>query len=228
MHDPIPGSEIRNITFQEKLEDISKKSVKLSGTSFTYTGKAVKPTVTVSGLKLNKDYSLDYSNNINVGTGYVYVLGMGKYGNYKVLSFKITPKKATPTINVNSTSFIYDMKKHVPIVKSVKVGKTTINKNSYTVKYSNSKSTKKGSNYKVTVTLKGNYSGSIGTITYKIRKGTVEEMANQVIAGKWGNNSDRKKRLTKAGYNYKKIQNKVNKLCAKKAVKKKSKNKKKK
>ena len=40
-----------------------------------------------------------------------------------------------------------------------------------------------------------------------------EEIAREVIAGKWGNGSARKKRLTDAGYNYSVIQVLVNKMC---------------
>lgn len=38
-----------------------------------------------------------------------------------------------------------------------------------------------------------------------------DEIANEVIHGKWGNGEDRKKRLTKAGYDYNVIQSIVNK-----------------
>lgn len=37
-----------------------------------------------------------------------------------------------------------------------------------------------------------------------------EEVAKEVVAGKWGNGADRKNRLTSAGYNYDAIQAKVN------------------
>ena len=37
-----------------------------------------------------------------------------------------------------------------------------------------------------------------------------EELANEVIAGKWGNGDDRKNRLTAAGYNYSAVQSIVN------------------
>ena len=37
-----------------------------------------------------------------------------------------------------------------------------------------------------------------------------EELANEVIAGKWGNGNDRKNRLTEAGYNYNAVQSIVN------------------
>lgn len=37
------------------------------------------------------------------------------------------------------------------------------------------------------------------------------EIANEIIAGRWGNGAERKQRLTEAGYNYSEIQNIVNK-----------------
>ena len=40
----------------------------------------------------------------------------------------------------------------------------------------------------------------------------VEEVAKEVIAGKWGNGTDRVNRLTEAGYNYSEVQAKVNEL----------------
>lgn len=40
----------------------------------------------------------------------------------------------------------------------------------------------------------------------------VEEIAREVIQGKWGNGAERKKRLEAAGYNYHEVQSVVNKL----------------
>lgn len=39
---------------------------------------------------------------------------------------------------------------------------------------------------------------------------SIDEVAKEVINGKWGNGSERKKRLKAAGYNYKEVQSKVN------------------
>ena len=44
------------------------------------------------------------------------------------------------------------------------------------------------------------------------QKKSVTELAKEVIAGKWGNGSDRKNRLTQAGYDYAAVQAKVNEL----------------
>lgn len=39
---------------------------------------------------------------------------------------------------------------------------------------------------------------------------SIEELANDVLAGKWGDGEERKNRLTQAGYNYNEVQAKVN------------------
>ena len=43
-------------------------------------------------------------------------------------------------------------------------------------------------------------------------KKSINAIAKEVLAGKWGNGTDRKARLTKAGYDYAKVQAAVNKL----------------
>lgn len=50
-------------------------------------------------------------------------------------------------------------------------------------------------------------------------KKTVAQVAQEVIAGKWGSGTGRKKKLTKAGYNYEKVQAKVNEILKKPATK---------
>lgn len=47
------------------------------------------------------------------------------------------------------------------------------------------------------------------------KKKTVDELAKEVIQGKWGAGDERKKRLTDAGYNYYAVQNKVNEIMSK-------------
>ena len=49
-------------------------------------------------------------------------------------------------------------------------------------------------------------------------KKSVTEIAKEVIAGKWGNGTDRKTKLEKAGYNYNEVQKKVNELLGKKTT----------
>lgn len=80
--------------------DISKCKIKLSSTSLTETGKAVKPKVTVTygekTLKQGTDYKLSYSKNVSPGVASVTVTGIGAhYKSTKKLSFKIKPKKVS-------------------------------------------------------------------------------------------------------------------------------------
>ena len=52
---------------------------------------------------------------------------------------------------------------------------------------------------------------SSGKQVYPAKK-SVDEVAREVIQGKWGNGSERKNRLTAAGYNYNEVQKKVNSI----------------
>lgn len=40
----------------------------------------------------------------------------------------------------------------------------------------------------------------------------MNELAREVIAGKWGNGAERKRRLEQAGYGYRDVQDEVNRL----------------
>lgn len=44
-------------------------------------------------------------------------------------------------------------------------------------------------------------------------KKSVQEIAREVVIGKWGNGEERKKKLIAAGYDYSAVQKKVNELC---------------
>lgn len=44
-------------------------------------------------------------------------------------------------------------------------------------------------------------------------KKSIEQVAKEVMTGKWGNGEERKKRLTEGGYDYEEVRKMVNKLC---------------
>ena len=52
---------------------------------------------------------------------------------------------------------------------------------------------------------------SNGKQVYPTKK-SIDEVAREVIQGKWGNGAERKKRLTDAGYDYNEVQKKVNSI----------------
>lgn len=93
-------------------------NVKLNRTSYTYTGKTIRPsvTVTVNGKKIGSSaYKLYYKNNKNSGIGTVQVRGIGKYSRInKTLTFKIMPPKTLLTgLKKANRSFTASWKKNI-------------------------------------------------------------------------------------------------------------------
>ena len=126
------------------LENIGFTSL-CSGHSFTYTKQKTPATLSQNG----------YIKNMCVYCGKL---------ETKTIYY---PK----TISLSKTSFTYNKKVQKPTVTVVGSDGKTISTSNYTVKYSNANSKKVG-RYKVTITFKGNYTGT-KTLTYDIKpKGT--------------------------------------------------------
>ena len=68
--------------------------------------------------------------------------------------------------------------------------------------------------YKGKVCLKWTYHGKLNYIDYSNHKKSIDEIAHEVIEGKWGNYPERKTRLEQAGYNYREVQDRVNELVS--------------
>lgn len=75
--------------------------------SKAYTGKEIRPSVTVTyhdiSLKNGTDYSLSYQNNKKIGKADIVITGKGNYIGIKKVSFKIVPKKVSITKGSNSS-----------------------------------------------------------------------------------------------------------------------------
>ncbi len=90
-------AEAGNYSFKTGQEaeqiDISQSQVTLAQDIYTYNGMAKRPDVTVTyggkTLVKNTDYTVAYSNNINVGTAKVTIAGMGRYTGTLEKSFEI-------------------------------------------------------------------------------------------------------------------------------------------
>ena len=129
-----------------------------------YTGSALtpKPTITLGGRTLTtSDYSISYKNNTNVGTATVTITGKGNYKGTKETTFKINAKTLPSNPVLSVTSYTYDGKAKTPGVMVKDGTKTLVNGTDYTVKYSNNVNVGTAT---VTVTGKGNYTGSKSTI----------------------------------------------------------------
>lgn len=185
-------------------KDISGAEVTLAATSYTYSGAAKKPaaTVVLDGVALQKDvdYAVSYTNNTNAGTATAIITGQGTYGGEVKATFTIKPKAVTPTVTLNATSVTYNGKSHTPKV-TVKAGSTKLTTASYTVTYASGR--KNVGKYKITVKLKGNYSGS-ASVYFKINpKGTTlatSTAASKAITVKWNKQSAKMATARISGY----------------------------
>lgn len=136
---------------------------------YTYTGKAITQTIKLMDgskvLKNGTDYYVKYTDNVNVGTATVVIVGNGKYEDSIVKQFKINRKSATnSTVTLSKTKYTYTGKAIKPTVTIKNGSKTLVLNKDYKVSYSNN--TKVGT-AKVTITFINNYTGSIKK-TFKI------------------------------------------------------------
>ena len=127
--------------------------------SKTYSGKAIKPELTVklAGITLTKDtdYTVKYSNNTKVGTAKVTLTGKGKYKGTLTKTYKINPQPTELTkLTVGSKSFKAYWKK------------VTTQTTGYQIQYSTYKDLKNAK----TVTITSNKTGARTIKNLKAKK----------------------------------------------------------
>lgn len=166
-----PGTATVTVTGKNKYTGSVKKtfkinnalSVALSKKTYTYSGKANKPDVTVKKgtTKLaSKYYSVTYKNNINAGTAAVIVKGKGKYlGQNAYVKFRTNPKiLIDENVHMPQLRYSYTGKPHEPPVTVEDGGVSLIEGKDYTVRYSENVNVGAAS---AVVSGKGNYTGTI-------------------------------------------------------------------
>lgn len=151
-------------TFTIKAADASSATV--STINQTYNGSARTPpvTVTLNGKTLQQgtDYTLSYSNNMNVGTAMATASFKGNYSGSATGSFNIAAASIS-SASVSAANQTYSGSALTPAVTVTLSGRTLTNGRDYTVTYSNNVNPGTAT---VTVTGKGNYTGTArGTFT---------------------------------------------------------------
>ena len=149
--------------YVETSKDISKATLTLAATTFTYTGTNKCPAVTVKydgvTLKKNTDYTVKYENYVNAGTATVTITGKGDYTGTKTASYTIKRRNVTTTtMTLSKTSFTYSGKAIGPTLTVTYNGMTLKKGTDYVVAYTNN--TEPGT-ATVTITGKGNYGGKL-------------------------------------------------------------------
>lgn len=95
---------------------------------------------------------------------------------------------------------------HIGIVEKVKDGSITVIEGNYSNKVKR-RTLKVNGKY-----IRGFVTPHYDRIKEKVHKKSTHEIAEEVIAGKWGNGEERKKALLSNGYNYSDIQKEVNRI----------------
>lgn len=134
----------------------------------SYTGYAICPAVTVYVnnvlLREGIDYTVSYTNNINMGTASVFITGIGSYSGTKTVTFRITGPNLNSATIAAIPDQLYTGSDIRPAV-TVTVNNVTLRQGTdYTVYYSNNRNIGTAT---VTVTGWGNYTGT-RTTTFRI------------------------------------------------------------
>ena len=135
-----------------KVKNLEELKPELSQNSYTYDGKEKKPEVKLDGLEEGRDFTVAYENNINAGTAYAVITGMGNYAGTLRQSFTILKAKNKITASNKEVFANASRKQTIAIGAKALGGKLTYASN----------------NKKVTVNAKGK-----ATIPAKF-KGTVK------------------------------------------------------
>ena len=128
----------------------------------------------------NKDFVVTYLDPngatitedqiVNAGTYQVVLKGAETFMRKVTKTFTVEPATITAA-TLSATSFTYNGKEQKPTVKSVKAGSLALAESDYTVTYS-AASPKEAGKYTVTVTGKGNFTGTV-TKTFTIKQATI-------------------------------------------------------
>ena len=127
----------------------------------TYTGNSISalPVITYNGATLTKgtDYTLTYSNNVNVGTGTVTITGKGNFKGTTSKTFSISARAMSDTSVANVSSQTYTGNVISPLLTITYNNKTLKKDTDYTLSYSNNINAGTAT---ITITGKGNFTGT--------------------------------------------------------------------
>ena len=165
------------------LIELTASDVSISGTEFPYTGEAIEPAVTVTAegqtLTAGKDYSVEYVNNVEVGTATVIVRGIATasqtLGYTGAVSLNFTIQATQPEeyplleiqhsdVTINGKQFTYTGKAIEPEITVTVDGKVLTAGKDYSLKYENNVEVGTGSAIVsgiATATQPGGYTGEV-------------------------------------------------------------------
>ncbi len=166
----------------------------------TYTGKQIKPQLTVyfgtTELKEKTDYTVGYANNTNAGTATFTIIGIGNYSGTETGTFEIVKKNISdPEVNMSElASAKYNGKDQTPVPKISYNGKNLKKNTDFTVEYYSEEecitkvTPKNPGDYYVKISGTGNFENSrvlpfVITDVIPVGKLTVKKISDQAYSG---------------------------------------------
>ena len=163
---------------------IKAKDVQLrNAENLVYTGKAQRPAVTITGLRQNRDYTVEYQNNTDAGTATVIVRGMkGCTGTvrktFRIVAFDIgtnTNRRFRYASNITAPFAKSGSRLTDAELRAVFNGSRLTQGIDYTLSYKNNK--KVGATAEAVIRGRGNFTGTVAT-TFKVSR---QQIGNLVI-----------------------------------------------
>ena len=174
---------------------VSKKAIESLGiseiTDQTYTGKAIEPEITIRDgetiLIKNKDYTVSYSNNINIGEAKIIITGIGNYTGSVTKTFNIKEKERKDITKLSINTIEEQVYTGIKITPEVKINDQSyilVKDKDYQINYSNNIDVGTAN---ITVIGIGDYKGTLNSkfsITEKnINEVNVENILDQKYTG---------------------------------------------
>ncbi|SFO56584.1 Ig-like domain (group 2) [Pseudobutyrivibrio sp. JW11] len=164
-------------TFTISGVDINECDISIEQGPFSYTGSAIKPTVTIthsgSTLKKDTDYTVTYSNNISAGTGKIIIQGINAYsGVVDDITFTIEPVAITPNMITVDTATYAGKNVEVKPAITVKLGNYVLTEGTdYTTPvYANNTYARTDASVTISAGTSGNFTGTNIKKTFTIEK----------------------------------------------------------
>ncbi len=161
--------------------EIIDSDVTLSQNSYTYDGSSKTPDVTVvsdgTTLVRDKDYDLNYANNVNAGNASATVTGKGAYSGTVTKSFTIN--KAAQTLKISAPSVSLSISGNAQIACSGNQGTLTYTSANTTVASVSSSgliSANHAGSTTITVTAEQtiNYNAASATVSVNVKKNVID------------------------------------------------------
>ena len=150
----------------------------------TYNGKNIKPVLTIMHneqlLQEDKDYILEYKNNIESGTATITITGINEYTGTKNITFEINKAKISNLKYENLKNYTFTGNRINQNLKITHNGIKLDNTKDYTLEYKNNKNAGTAT---VIVTGIGNYYGS-KELNFKIYKRNISAASTSNITTK--------------------------------------------